>query len=862
MGPCRNLAIVWICLLTAAWRVSPAATPEPKAPAGTSRPIPTLANTSVSIPWQELQKLLDAARGPGEDRPPVGYAFSAAEYTATASGRSVKVVGRCDVEVLSEHWALVPLGPAAGGLRKVTADGKVCPVVMEGNGLYALLSGKGGRKLQIDLELPLTAKEGVESFQTPLIPSPIVTVTTTIPRVGLAVRAGDDAAVALTEAKGKTTAVSNHRGGVATTVSWRMRPAKPRELPTRIYAETETLVSLDGALARSTSNVRLQIVHTPVSKLKLLVDAEAVVLSVAGEGVIGWAPVKGKAAQALDVTFDPAAAGDRTVTVVTERDLPEAGGPLRFPALRIEGAKRDRGTIAFASANGWRIEPAAGDAGRIGVSELPESLRKAAGTAVELAYQYRQAPATVSLAVARAERLPAKLYANTATLCTVEAARLRCRALVQYDILHGGVDGFRLIMPAGAELLSVSGPTVRRSEVVTEAGKPTLVVDLKDIARGDYQLTVTYETRLAPDDKAPVVPLLLHPSAAEDRGSVGVEVRGGLEIKALAKGAERVDVKELSGTLWASARSPLLMGFQYARPPAEVALDITRHKDIDVLVAMSDVCEATTTITPEGKGITKMMYVLRNNRKQFMTLDLPDGAEIWSAFVNDRPVTPVRTAEGKMLIPLVKSEPEDEDDLDDPDNQSYRARRDRRRSQPAGGEAARAATQRHRQLEKLRDLDDAPADLKPYDVEIVFVIPKVKLEDRGELKLALPGCDIPTGHLAWAVCMPRQLRVLDAEGNLQEVSSFTLPFRHFAEAELARRLQRDQLLAKADAVEALKEQQMALEEAAKLAIEAKAQGVLPVRVEIPVTGEISRFEKLLVVKETPEVTLTYRKKID
>jgi hypothetical protein len=48
----------------------------------------------------------------------------------------------------------------------------------------------------------------------------------------------------------------------------------------------------------------------------------------------------------------------------------------------------------------------------------------------------------------------------------------------------------------------------------------------------------------------------------------------------------------------------------------------------------------------------------------------------------------------------------------------------------------------------------------------------------------------------------------------------------------------------------------------QLAEAAKAQGVLPVRIEIPIAGAIHRFEKLLVVGEAPEMTLTYRRQAE
>ena len=845
-----------ICMLLA-W--CPAAGGAPRGGKGPEKPapLPALTGTSVSIPWKELQGLLAAARRPGPARPPVEYVLSPAEYAATVSGDVAKVTARCEVNVLADTWALVALGPAPAGLRNVTLDGASCPVVMQDGTLHALLSGRGRKKLQLVLEENVAPDKGGGRFELALIPSPIVTVTTTIPRTGLEVTAGVSAGVRATEKAGRTTAVSSHRGGATATIRWRARPVRPEALPTRLYAEAETLIRLDDGLARSAATLRLQVVHTPLETLRLNVDAKAAVLSVSGDGVAGWRFADVKGAKAVEVTFAPPAAGEKTVTVIAERDLPEAGGEVAFQAIGVPGAKRDRGSVAVAARGRWEVKPGKGDsAERIGTSELPASLRAAAGKGLELAYRYARTPATVSLAVGRPKAPPAKLYAATATLATVERGRIRCRANVSYQVLHAGVDTFRVSLPAGVDLLGVAGANVRHTQVLTEGKKRTLVVDLKDLARGGQELIVTYDRPLKDDEKSPVVPLLAHPAAAEDRGTVGIEVRGGLEVRAAAKGAERVDVKELSGTLWNAARSPLLMGFRYARAPAEITLGLTRHEDVDVLVAMSDVCEAATTITPDGKGVTKMMYVLRNNRKQFMALSLPAGAEVWSAFVNDRPVTPVRAGAGKVLVPLVKSAEEDDDEDDGRD--SYVERRDRRRREGPSGEAR--LRERVERLEKLRKRDEAPRDLKPYDVEIVFVTPKLAIAERGEVKLALPACDIPTGQMAWAVFVPAPLRVVHAEGNLKEVGAFSLPFRHFAEAELARRSAR--VLAKAEAMQQARQLAKVQDALKALAPDAKARGVLPVRIEIPVTGQISRFEKLLVVDEAPEVTLTYRRKVD
>jgi len=221
------------------------------------------------------------------------------------------------------------------------------------------------------------------------------------------------------------------------------------------------------------------------------------------------------------------------------------------------------------------------------------------------------------------ETQPPKRFAATDTLVAVQDGMLRCRARVTYDALQAPVDRLRIGLPDDVELLGVTGDAIRRKNVITENKRPVLVLELKDLIQGQYDLSLDYIRRFDEKEAAPTVPLITHPDAHIDRGTIGVEVRANYEVTPKATGLQRIDVKELPARVWKDARSPLLLAYRYTSPKGSLALAVTRHEDLDVLVAMSDVCEATTVVTPDGKRITKMMFIVRNNLKPFMTLTLP-----------------------------------------------------------------------------------------------------------------------------------------------------------------------------------------------------------------------------------------------
>jgi len=603
-----------------------------------------------------------------------------------------------------------------------------------------------------------------------------------------------------------------------------------------VFSETEVSAQVTGKSAM----VAL------ATRVTLLADRWVLVPLGAGDGVMA-VTVDDKPASLVQrggtmfVLLDGKTVKKALISAVAERKV-VADGPLTKLEVALPPAPLVQVTVHLDRAD--LDMKALGGAG--------SKVTEAKGTQITTAYRGEQtATITWRSKPAAGVQVSAKIVPTTLTRVAIGRGVVRYLAQVHYDIPQGEVDTFKLILPERVEFTSATGSQVRDTQVVTGADKSrTLVVTLAEPVHDAYMLNVLYEERF--DEKAgpPTVALLRNAEAPVDAGAIGLEVRGGgYELVPTVAGAQRMDVRELPEGLWSSARSPLLFGYRYDAPKdVKIALGLTKHAEVDVLVAMSDVAEAATTITSDGKAITKVMYVTRNNLKQFMTLKLPEGAQLWSAFVDDRPVTPVKSATGEVLIPLKKS-----DAADPNDDRSYRAQREKRRAEPDGNNMAKMVQDRAK-----RALDeDEPTDLKPYDVEIVYVLPAVKLEEKGQLKLALPQSDVPVGKLAWAVFLPTSLRVADTQGNMTEVGHFSLGFRHFAEAVWAKSQMQD--AAKA-AAEQLAQAQDALGKA--VGEKAKAEGVLPVRVEIPISGDISRFEKLLTVDETPAMTLSYRKRAE
>ena len=88
------------------------------------------------------------------------------------------------------------------------------------------------------------------------------------------------------------------------------------------------------------------------------------------------------------------------------------------------------------------------------------------------------------------------------------------------------------------------------------------------------------------------------------------------------------DVAELPRQLILRTTNPILMAYKYlhADPPPGLALTLTRHEVASVQEAAIDRAEYRTLYTRDGLQVTTAEFQLRNSRKQFLRLRLPEGS--------------------------------------------------------------------------------------------------------------------------------------------------------------------------------------------------------------------------------------------
>ncbi len=410
-------------------------------------------------------------------------------------------------------------------------------------------------------------------------------------------------------------------------------------------------------------------------------------------------------------------------------------------------------------------------------------------------------PATGSLSIQWQREIPeaarqqSRVYSEVYTLVGLGDGLMRATTTIHNTILFRGVDQFRVKLPEGMTLLEVTGAGIRDWKQEQDG---TLNVVLNYAAEGTYTLKLEMERVIKEADKGLAAPIATPLGVERSKGWVGVEARGNIEIGAgeSIKGATPVDVRSLPAAILGITPQPVLLGYKYLGAEVAVPLEVSYHDDIDVLVTLLDQTRARTMWTREGRRLTSVKYQIRNNRRQFLRLELPKGAELWSASVGGRAVQPARAGDGRVMIPLV-------------------------RSQSAGGALA------------------------AFEVEVVYVENGAAVADngRGSFKATLPRPDAPSTYVAWTVFAPQKAKIArrSVQGNLRHVDYLSNPIpeedMNYIETETP---------------------QVAAQATEQSDTGALGEGAVPVPVSLPLQGKEVNFEKLLALDETLEIEFDYR----
>jgi len=304
-----------------------------------------------------------------------------------------------------------------------------------------------------------------------------------------------------------------------------------------------------------------------------------------------------------------------------------------------------------------------------------------------------------------------RFLSDVKTLVSVSEADIRIAALADISVVQGEPGQFEIEMPAGYEVTGTTGATIESSEV--ESG--VLVLKVSGPAQRSHQFLISMEKSITATKVD--APFLSFKNAQRETGEVLVDGAGTIELAAKeAGGLKRMDFKETNPYLRSLSRFPMQAAFRYHKQPNEkpsLALEWTRFPDSTVLSAVAERAVVTTLVTTEGRSLTEIKLVVKNQAQPFLKVALLAGASILTAEVAGEKVKPVEGPDGNR-VPLLRP--------------GFR-----------------------------------PTD--SYNVSFVFIHSGAPFAKKGGSDISLPKMDVPINLLEWEVFLPEQYKVKDFGGD-------------------------------------------------------------------------------------------------
>jgi hypothetical protein len=423
-----------------------------------------------------------------------------------------------------------------------------------------------------------------------------------------------------------------------------------------------------------------------------------------------------------------------------------------------------------------------------------------------------------------------RFLSDVKTLVSVSEAEIRIAALADISVVQGEPAQFEIEIPSGYEVTGTTGASIESSEV--ESG--FLVLKVSAPAQRSHQFLISMEKSISATKVD--APFISFKNAQRETGEVLVDGAGTIELTAKEVGGlKRMDFKETNPYLRSLSRFPMQAAFRYHKQPNEkpgLALEWTRFPDSSVLSAAVERAVVTTLVTTEGRSLTEIKLLVKNQAQPFLKIALPAGASILTAEVAGEKVKPVEGPDGNR-VPLL----------------------------PPG----------------FRPTDS-------YNVSFVFIHSGAPFANKGGSDISLPKMDIPIDLLQWEVFLPERYKVKDFGGDaiaanlLPPASQDVSGAEEFQSLELFGRVGSASLGAATqtvtvEAANSLLDRRESERNARKIAaqqqtaasvnvtnLHQRVSGVLPVRIDVPRAGNSYHFVRPLVLDEETRVSFTYKSK--
>jgi hypothetical protein len=366
---------------------------------------------------------------------------------------------------------------------------------------------------------------------------------------------------------------------------------------------------------------------------------------VAAPGEFHWSETAGDGQRVLSVYLAAGRLGE--VSVLVAGKLGETGTvkTLPLPRIALRGIERQSGEVAVQTDPGLRVDvqDLAG-CERILPKQLDAWLNPQHRTVTQLAIGSRGPDYSALLVLARRKPVVA---CRTVSNAKVTTRSIEETILVEFDIREAGIRQVAMTLPHWMADCRVRAPLLRQKTVTPAgegAGAPIrLLLEFQDEMMGELRILVENDRLLTPDLHEVAIPRV--ETGRTERQFVALESAGRDEV--VVEQAEGLEALGRQQRDWQTLRSRLGDGitqaWTVASGAAEPRLSFRTRERKTVATAGAQVRLVETTLVLDLHGAYRAQVTMKvdNSTEQFLDVQLPAGATLWTARVAGEAVKPI-----------------------------------------------------------------------------------------------------------------------------------------------------------------------------------------------------------------------------
>jgi len=442
-----------------------------------------------------------------------------------------------------------------------------------------------------------------------------------------------------------------------------------RPVAARVSAEFQTVLRISERQRGLESRIRLRVDHRPIYRLRIAVPEDLRLDRVTAPEPFEWVVGQEGKQRLLSLYFS--AGRLQPFDIVLAGALGKQGEAISVAAPRLEIVDADdrKESIEQSGDIAVEVDPSLDvRAEKLAhctaepVERVNAWLNPAQQRLARLALRYRTPDYSAQLQLSPRKPL---VHCDTFTKVRVIDRTVEETILLDFTIREGGIRSLSFLLPDSMRDARISAPMLRQKTVEPVAGGGAQVrvrIELQEEVMGSLRVLVKND-RLASGEKY-TVPAPLVETGQTDHRYITLESAGRDEIVIDARegvdpiGREQAEWRMLTALFGSGLTQAYLVRPDAAQP----LLTLHAQDRATVETASARIGLAKTTLVVDANGAYRgaQLYRVDNSLEQFLEVQLPAGARLWTAHVAGEPVKPAAgkptgTAGDTVRIPLIKT---------------------------------------------------------------------------------------------------------------------------------------------------------------------------------------------------------------